>query len=111
MAVGDYEKTTIVFPRYETSILLGMKKRGFGQGWWNGFGGKLKGNETYEDSARRETLEEAGLYIGKLLNVANLNFYFDNELGVVSRAYITDVTESAKETEEMRPQLFPQDQL
>ena len=32
-------------------ILLGLKKRGFGVGWWNGFGGKINHNETIEDAA------------------------------------------------------------
>lgn len=34
-------------------ILLGMKKRGFGMGKWNGFGGKIEGDETTEEGARR----------------------------------------------------------
>jgi len=39
----DYMKqTTIIFPIYDDQVLLGMKKRGFGEGKWNGFGGKLE---------------------------------------------------------------------
>ena len=38
-----------------------MKKRGFGAGRWNGFGGKVAPAETIEDAARRELLEEAGV--------------------------------------------------
>ena len=34
-------------------VLLGMKKRGFGQGRWNGFGGKVQAGETVEDAAIR----------------------------------------------------------
>lgn len=34
-------------------ILLGMKKRGFGVGKWNGFGGKIEENETTEEGAKR----------------------------------------------------------
>ena len=34
-------------------ILLGLKKRGFGEGWWNGFGGKINHNETIEEAAKR----------------------------------------------------------
>ena len=44
-------------------ILLGMKKRGFGQGKWNGFGGKVKEGESIRECARRETLEECGLKV------------------------------------------------
>jgi len=35
---------TLVFLRRPGQILLGMKKRGFGQGRWNGFGGKGERN-------------------------------------------------------------------
>ena len=34
-------------------VLLGMKKRGFGVGKWNGFGGKVQQGETIEEGARR----------------------------------------------------------
>lgn len=34
-------------------VLLGYKKRGFAQGRWNGFGGKVQPNEAIEDGAVR----------------------------------------------------------
>ena len=34
-------------------ILLGMKKRGFGAGKWNGFGGKLEPGESVQEAAKR----------------------------------------------------------
>ena len=49
----------MVFKQEE--ILLGMKKRGFGVGRWNGFGGKLDGNETIEEGAIRELKQKHGL--------------------------------------------------
>ena len=61
------EPTTLVFPvigKPIEKILLGMKKRGMGQGKWNGFGGKLKVGETVVQCALRELEEESGL-IGK----------------------------------------------
>ena len=42
-------------------VLLGMKKRGFGMGKYNGFGGKLEPGETMPECARRELFEESGL--------------------------------------------------
>lgn len=36
-----------------TLVLLGMKKRGFGAGKWNGFGGKVQPGETIEEAARQ----------------------------------------------------------
>ncbi|XP_037783471.1 7,8-dihydro-8-oxoguanine triphosphatase-like [Penaeus monodon] len=51
---------TLMFIREGEKILLGYKKRGFGQGRWNGFGGKVEAGETPEQAAIRETKEEAG---------------------------------------------------
>lgn len=104
---SSHYKTTIVFPVVQSQILLGMKKRGFGQGWWNGFGGKLDAGETYEDCAKRECQEEAGIEVGRLVHVANLHFFFDNILKVVSKAYVSDGFIGVPgESEEMRPELF-----
>ena len=36
---------TLVYIRNEDKVLLGMKKRGFGKGKWNGFGGKVEHGE------------------------------------------------------------------
>jgi 8-oxo-dGTP diphosphatase / 2-hydroxy-dATP diphosphatase len=49
---------TLVFCRRELSeggreVLLGFKKRGFGAGKWNGFGGKLEDGESNEMAANR----------------------------------------------------------
>lgn len=44
-------------------ILLGMKKRGFGMGKWNGFGGKVEPGETIEEGALREMAEESGVCV------------------------------------------------
>lgn len=38
-----------------------MKKKGFGTGKWNGFGGKVEEGETIEEAAAREVREEAGI--------------------------------------------------
>ena len=37
---------TLVYIRDDENILLGLKKRGFGTGKWNGFGGKVQAGET-----------------------------------------------------------------
>lgn len=44
---------TLVLVVQPGRVLLGMKKRGFGAGKWNGFGGKVQPGETIEDAARR----------------------------------------------------------
>lgn len=55
-------------------VLLGLKKRGFGKGKWNGFGGKPQGNETIEQAARREVWEEVKIKLGGLEKVGILEF-------------------------------------
>lgn len=87
-----------------------MKKRGFGAGWWNGFGGKLEPGESYTASAVRETSEEAGLGIKEsdLVHAADIVFRFDGQVNVTTRAYIvTEFDGTPTETEEMKPQWFP----
>ncbi|MEK7165153.1 MAG: DNA mismatch repair protein MutT, partial [Patescibacteria group bacterium] len=37
---------TLCIVHQNEKVLLGMKKRGFGAGRWNGFGGKLQDGET-----------------------------------------------------------------
>ena len=44
---------TLVLIRERTRVLLGMKKRGFGHGRWNGFGGKVETGETILQGAVR----------------------------------------------------------
>ena len=43
------KQLTLAFIRDGERVLLGMKKRGFGEGRWNGFGGKVHPNETTEE--------------------------------------------------------------
>jgi mutator protein MutT len=47
----------------DNSILLAMKKRGFGVGKWNGVGGKVKEGENHIQAIIRETKEEIGVDI------------------------------------------------
>lgn len=51
-------ETTLSLLRKDNNILLAMKKRGFGEGKYNGVGGKIKNGETPEEAMIRETIEE-----------------------------------------------------
>lgn len=53
---------TLVIPHIGGRLLLGQKLRGFGEGYYNGFGGKVELGETIEAAARRELEEEAGVH-------------------------------------------------
>lgn len=61
-------------------ILLGKKKRGFGEGKYNGFGGKFDPTQdkTIEDAAIRELGDESGILVDleNLIKVGEIEFYF-----------------------------------
>ena len=57
-------------------LLLQRKARGFGQGKWNGPGGKIEKGETPEESVKREIKEETGLVIKNLEKAGELEFIF-----------------------------------
>lgn len=95
-------------------ILLGMKKRGFGAGRWNGFGGKVEAGETIEAAAERETLEECGIVIDKMEKVGVHEFEFSAKPGEILEVHVFRVesfTGEPYETEEMRPQWFTIDAI
>ena len=52
-SMGASRLYTLVLVVQPERVLLGMKKRGFGAGRWNGFGGKVEEGETIEDGAKR----------------------------------------------------------
>jgi len=55
-----------------------MKKKGFGQGKWNGPGGKVNEGELIEQAAIREVEEETGLKPIKPKNLGYLEFIWEN---------------------------------
>lgn len=94
-------------------VLLGMKKRGFGMGKWNGFGGKVEPGETIEDAARREVLEECGITVRSLRERGVMTFTFDTEPFAMEVHVFSsdDFSGEAAETDEMRPQWFSHDAI
>jgi 8-oxo-dGTP diphosphatase len=67
--------TVIIFK--EGKILLGNRKNAHGNGEYGGTGGHLEYMESFEECARRETKEEAGIEIEniKFLGLVNLKTY------------------------------------
>lgn len=92
----------------DEKILLGMKKRGFGEGRWNGFGGKVHDNEEIIDAALRELKEEVGVSPKDLAYRGKILFEFQ-ETGKQLEVHIfsaKDYSGTPQESEEMKPQFF-----
>lgn len=89
-------------------ILLGLKKRGFGQSKWNGFGGKVQAGETIEEAALRELREEAGIIGGDLVKVGINEFEFVGNPEILEvHIFQTDkFSGEPVESEEMKPKWF-----
>ena len=89
-------------------ILLGLKKRGFGEGRWNGFGGKVEAGEAIEAAARRELEEETGIVPQGLEKRGILEFAFLGEPEILEvHVFSTNSFEGEpRESEEMRPEWF-----
>ncbi|XP_023715488.1 7,8-dihydro-8-oxoguanine triphosphatase isoform X2 [Cryptotermes secundus] len=102
---------TLAMVRKTNALLLGLKKKGFGEGKWNGFGGKVEKDETISEGAVRELEEESGLVAKCLTKIGILEFEFVGD-PVLFEVHVFDVTQyegEPVETEEMKPQWFPED--
>ena len=100
---------TLVLVLRESKILLAMKKRRFGAGHYNGFGGKVEDGETLVDCAIRETKEEGDIdilnpeYVGKIL----FKFLDSDEQDHEMHLYkVLEYEGDVIETEEMTPAWF-----
>ena len=89
-------------------ILLGFKKVRFGQGKYNGFGGKVDVGETVAEAAVREVKEEIGVDVNPLhlQRVGQLAFHFPTRPAWDQRVHVF-ITRKWQGTpagrEEMRP--------
>lgn len=103
---------TLVFLLDSDRICLAMKKRGFGAGKLNGYGGKPEPGESIALAALRELHEESGVEAREehLEHVGRLDFSFaskpDGDLTV--HTYLVRAWDGEPvETEEMSPEWFP----
>jgi mutator protein MutT len=106
------KQTTLIILRRGDEILLAMKKRGFGQGKWNGAGGKLEPGELPIHAAIRDVEEEIGVTPKNLQIVGELHFFDLPKTEHYCFVYTTDEWEGEPiETEEMRPQWFKESKI
>lgn len=104
-----------------TEICLGLKKVGFGQRKWNGFGGKVGDkldfkDETTEESLKREASEEFGVEILDFRQIGLLHFIYKSKekptkemdcYVFLVESWSGEITESI----EMQPKWFKTDQI
>jgi len=92
-----------------------MKKRGFGEGRWNGIGGKVEPGETIESAVLRESKEEIEVTPTVYQQVANIEFdqYFKGEHALmnVNVFVATEWEGEPTESEEVKPEWFSIDTL
>lgn len=107
------KQLTLCLIHKHPQILLGMKKRGFGAGRWNGFGGKVEEGETIEEGAKRELREELGVEALAMQKVGTLDFEFENDPKIleVHVFKILDFKGEPMESEEMAPKWFHVDDI
>ncbi len=109
------KELTLLFLLHNDEILLAMKKRGFGEGKWNGVGGKLDPGETVEQALVRETQEEIAVTPIKYWPAARILFHeFHNNTpsDMLVHVFLCDAwTGEPTESEEMKPQWFHKDDI
>jgi 8-oxo-dGTP diphosphatase/2-hydroxy-dATP diphosphatase len=106
--MGSKKIMTLCIIHQHSKVLLGMKKRGFGEGRYNGFGGKVEDGETIEESVKRELLEEVGIICPKVDPIGVLDFSWKNKDEVLE-VHIFKAEEfkgEPTESEEMKPKWF-----
>lgn len=92
---------TLGFIIKNNKILLGMKMRGFGEGWYNGIGGKLEQNETPNQCMKREAKEEARIILNDYKKIGGIYFHFPDKDIKVHIYIISDYSRNPEDTEEM----------
>ena len=107
---AQMKTSTLSFLIKDASVYLSEKKRGFGKGYLNGYGGKVGEGESIENAAIRELNEEAGLTVNlqKLQRVAIINFFEEDRQIFECHVFFVSVWNGEiKESEEMaQPVLY-----
>ncbi|AGB30395.1 NUDIX hydrolase [Natrinema pellirubrum DSM 15624] len=110
-------EATLCFPLREggdadEEVLLIEKRRGLGEGWYNGPGGKCEPGETPRECAVRETEEEVGLEVTDLEKAGELTFLLDGEAHTFCHVYRSRSFEGEPtSSEEAYPEWVPVDDV
>nr|XP_021524479.1 7,8-dihydro-8-oxoguanine triphosphatase [Aotus nancymaae] len=107
--MGASRLYTLVLVLQPQRVLLGMKKRGFGAGRWNGFGGKVQEGETIEEGAKRDRISPT-LATHLISTVAGASVT-GSVLGAAAGEEAHWIASSSPLGTEMRPHWFQLDQI
>eukprot|EP00038_Savillea_parva_P012552 m.205427 g.205427 ORF g.205427 m.205427 type:complete len:178 (+) comp22927_c0_seq1:305-838(+) len=104
-APANLKRLTLLLLRSEGSVLLGRKKRGFGAGKVNGFGGKVERGESMMEAAVREMREESGLTVedASLRGILSFNMLGDGNHLEIHVFHASKYHGTITESDEMDP--------
>lgn len=106
------QDATLCFPVTDGEILLIKKKRGIGEGLYNGPGGKVEGGETPREAARREVREEIRADVSELAKLGELAFEMAGDPFMFVHVYRSPgVIGEPAETPEARPEWFDVEEI
>jgi len=98
---------TLLYIIKDGKVLLILKKKGLGCGFYNGVGGKVEPNETVEQAVIRECKEEVGITPKNIRWMGLLEFYNDSRLYGYVYVFVTNEFEGTPiETDEAKPFWF-----
>jgi len=105
---------TLCFVVSDDEVLLIEKRRGLGEGWYNGPGGKREAGETIRECAIREVREEVGIDVDTpaLSKAGELTFRLDGDPQLHCHVFRTDRFDGEpRPSEEARPEWFALDEV
>ena len=108
-------EATMCLLRRDNKLLLALKKRGFGEGKYNGAGGKIEPGETVEEAMIRETEEEIFVTPTKYEKVGTVEFFEyvkGNKENIIFHLFVsTEWDGEPQESDEMKPEWFDIDKI
>ncbi len=105
---------TLAYLVKENIVCLAMKKRGFGEGNWNGYGRKVEEGESIEVATIREIKKESDVQVFEhdLEKVVLADFHFEDGRHLrVHTFFVRTWKGNPLETDEMSPSWFTFDQI
>ena len=98
------ERCVLTYVMDGDRVLLILKKRGLGDGYYNAPGGHIELEETSIEAAIRETKEETALTVSELKERGTLRFQFKDGMRMVCYVFTTGTWEGElKECDEAKP--------